>query len=92
MGKDEGERGHQTGNRNEVRTKAMRDTKKKALSIVQAEHMVQNLDVKEYKEAVKERSKRKRKDDYLLWERKMQHQPNCLEMKIGMICSPRMLL
>jgi hypothetical protein len=61
LGEDEGERGHQTGHRNECRTRALRDHAKKAVSHVRHESMAMHPEVREIKDHVLASSKRKRK-------------------------------
>ena len=61
LGEDEGECGHQTGNRNEMQTKSMHDPHKRAMLHAKSEQMLQNEDVKEYQRGIQEKAKRKRK-------------------------------
>jgi hypothetical protein len=61
LGEDEGERGHQTGHRNEMRTKSMRNHQAKAWSHAQTEAMSRDPGVREYQATVEKDSKRKRR-------------------------------
>jgi hypothetical protein len=61
LGEDEGERGHQTGHRNEMRSKALRDADKKAKSHARLECMSQNPEVRQCQAKVQMESKRQRK-------------------------------
>ena len=67
LGEDEGERGHQTGHKHELRTCSLRDRKKKAHSIAATEAMQRNDDVREHQSRVAVETKRnsKRKGDSL---------------------------
>jgi hypothetical protein len=59
LGEDEGERGHQTGHRNEMRTKSMRNYHAKAWSHAQTEAIARDPGVREYQATVAEEKKRK---------------------------------
>ena len=61
LGEDEGERGHQTGHRNESRTRSMRDIQKKVISHLKHECMSQNLEVKGHQDIVTRKPKRRKK-------------------------------